>query len=185
MTLTPGVYSFTSGAQLTGALFLDFLGNPDAQFVFQIGTALTTGSASSVNTVTGLNGGPGSGVYWLVGSSATLGTTTTFAGNIIANSSVNLQTGAKILCGRAIALTSAVTLDNNVIAGDCSGGEAFLEGRSDFGSGGFSGGVGDVSVIPEPSTFALLLGPTFLALVGFVRRGRRSAPGSVAPLSMA
>ena len=96
-TFTPGVYHFDTSAQLTGAITLDFLGNPDADFVFQIGSTLTTASASSVNVI---NGGSLSGVYWQVGSSATLGTTTMFAGNILAEDSITLDTGADILSVR-------------------------------------------------------------------------------------
>ena len=72
-TLSPGVYHFDTTAQLTGTLTLDFTSDPDGDFVFQIGTALTTASSSVVNVI---NGSPLSGVYWQVGSSATLGTST-------------------------------------------------------------------------------------------------------------
>ncbi len=106
--LSPGVYLFSSSAQLTGSLVLDFGPNPDVPFVFQIGTTLTTGSAATVNV---LNGNSNSGVYWEVGSSATLGTSTTFAGNILAHQSITLNTTARTLCGRAIALVGAVTMD--------------------------------------------------------------------------
>lgn len=116
MTLTPGVYFFSSSAQLTGTLTLDFQGNPDALFVFQIGSTLTTASNSSVVTI---NGGIGPldacEVYWQVGSSATLGTTTSFIGSIVALTSISLNTGANIVSGRALARNGAVTLDNNVI----------------------------------------------------------------------
>ncbi len=152
-TLTPGVYHFDSSAQLTGALTLDFQGNPNAEFVFQIGSTLTTASSSSVNVI---NGDPTSGVYWQVGSSATLGTDTTFAGNILALASVGLDPHAEILCGRAFALTGAVTLKDNYISNNNTA-EDFGTGRSDFGSYGFSGGsVAPVpSPVPEPSTMLL------------------------------
>ena len=78
LTLTPGVYCFDTSAQLTGALTLNALGNSNSVFIFQIGSALTTASGSSV-VVT--NGGPLCNLFWQVGSSATLGTATQFSGN--------------------------------------------------------------------------------------------------------
>jgi len=168
-TLSPGVYHFDTSAQLTGTLTLDFAGNPDAIFVFQVGTALTTASASVVNV---LNGGPDSGVYWQIGSSATLGTSTVFAGNIIADQSITLNTTAKILCGRAIALNAAVTLDTNVISNDCDEDRDYNDGRSDFGSGGFDG-RGAVVETPEMTTAATML--FGLGLIGAARRRSRRA----------
>ena len=149
MTLSPGVYQFASSAQLTGTLILDFASNPGSSFVFQIGSTLTTASNSLVNV---LSGNENSGVYWEVGSSATLGTDTTFAGNIIALASVTLNTGTSIMCGRAIALTGAVTMDTNTISNDCIS-ESYSTGRVDYGSEGFSG-AGDN--IPEPASLLLL-----------------------------
>lgn len=165
LVLTPGVYRFASSAQLTGNLQLDFLGNPNALFVFQIGSTLTTASGSSVSI---LNGNIGGGVYWQVGSAATLGTSTMFLGNIIAQSSVTATTSASIMCGRAIALTAAVTMDNNVIANSCVGGAT-----DDYGSLGFSGATTS-STVPEPSTL-LLLGSGALALAGLARHRRQRA----------
>jgi len=153
LTLTPGVYHFDSSAQLTGTLILDFLGNPDASFIFQIGTTLTTASGSSVDVI---NGDSLSGVYWRVGSSATLGTSTTFAGNILALDSITMDTTAKIICGRAFAQTAAVTMDTNTISDTCSSGGDYGTGRSDFGSLGFSGGTGAETEVPEPGTLTLL-----------------------------
>jgi len=145
LTLTPGVYSFSSSAQLTGNLFLNFLGNPNSTFVFKIGSALTTASGSSVSETTGV---PGANVFWQVGSSATLGTGTRFQGSIIADQSVTLTTGASISCGRAIALNGAVTMDTNVISNECGGA---------------------TSTVPEPGSMALL-GTGMLGLFPVLRR---------------
>lgn len=115
LTLTPGVYCFSSSASLTGTLTLDLQGNPDAFFLFKIGSTLTTASASSVALIN--NGGETCppNLYWQVGSSATLGTGTSFTGNILALTSITLTTGAN-MNGRALARNGAVTLDTNTIA---------------------------------------------------------------------
>ncbi len=112
LTLGPGVYGFSTSAQLTGTLTLDAQGNPDAVFIFKIGSTLTTATGSSVVVI---NGGSSCNVFWQVGSSATLGTTTTFAGNILALTSITLNTGAS-LSGRALARNGAVTLAGNAVS---------------------------------------------------------------------
>lgn len=120
-TLTSGVYCFSSSAQLTGTLTLNAQGNANAVFIFKTGSTLTTASASSVVMI---NGGNPCGVAWQIGSSATLGTTTTFIGNLIALTSITLNTGANIT-GRALARNGAVTLDtNNISFASCSAGSA-------------------------------------------------------------
>lgn len=168
-TLTPGVYFFSSSAQLTGALTLDFLGNPSSMFVFQIGSALTTASGSSVAS---LNGGAHSSIFWQVGSSATLGSGTTFQGNIIADQDIAMVSASKILCGRAIALIGAVTMDNNVVSNDCANGGDYGSNTSDYGSIGFSGGTPTTATVPEPGT-VLLMASGMLALAVHVRRRRQ------------
>jgi hypothetical protein len=115
--LTPGVYCFSSSAQLTGTLTLNAQGNANAVFIFKIGTTLTTASNASVQVI---NGGQICNVFWRVGTSATLGTGTSFAGNILANASITLNTNANVT-GRLLARTAAVTLDtNNVSVSNCS-----------------------------------------------------------------
>ena len=115
-TLGPGVYTFSSSAQLTGTLTL----RGNGIYIFQMGSTLTTASNSKV-LVTG--GAQGCGVYWKVGSSATLGSGTQLVGTVIALTSITMVTGATIIPGRALARNGAVTLDSNRISmprGGCS-----------------------------------------------------------------
>lgn len=111
LKLTAGAYGFSTSAQLTGQLTLDAQGDPDAQFVFVIGSTLTTASASSVVLV---NGASPCNVYWKVGSSATLGSTTAFAGNLMALTSISVNNGVNVV-GRLLAREGAVTLLNDVL----------------------------------------------------------------------
>jgi type VI secretion system secreted protein VgrG len=145
LTLTPGVYSFSSSAQLTGQLTLNDEGNANAQFVFQIGTALTTAGSSSVVSTGSM--AQDSNVFWQVGSSATLGGLTAFEGNILANTSISLDGGATILDGRALAENGAVTLISNDI---------------------------NIGAVPEPSTLTLgLLGGAVLGVPALWTRSRK------------
>ena len=116
-TLTPGVYCSESGTfENSGTLTLDAQGDPNAVFIFQTDSTLVTASGSSVDLV---NGAQACNVFFAVGSSATLGTNSTFAGTIIALTSITLTTGAD-LEGRALALNGAVTMDtNNVSVPSC------------------------------------------------------------------
>jgi len=111
-TLTAGVYGFNTSAQLTGTLTLNEQGNPNSVFIINIGSTLTTASGSSISLINGAQGG---NVFFRVGSSATLGTSTSFAGDILALTSITLNTSAKIICGDALAQNGAVTLDSNTI----------------------------------------------------------------------
>lgn len=108
-TLQPGVYQ--GNLSLTGTVTLDNRTNPDAVFIFQASSTLITGSGSVVKFTTSHTS---CNVFWQVGSSATLGTNTTFVGTVLANTSVTAQTGATVP-GRLLAANGAVTLDTNVI----------------------------------------------------------------------
>jgi hypothetical protein len=138
LTLTPGVYCFSSSAQLTGMLTLDAQGDPNAQFIFQIGSTLTTASHSSVLVT---NGGTGCNVFWQVGSSATLGTSTHFVGSILALTSITLNSTAHIV-GRALARNGAVTMNDNSVAFATCGLASSDGGGGAGGSGGGGGGGG-------------------------------------------
>ena len=175
LTLAPGVYHFDSSAQLTGVLTLNAEGSDNALWVFQIGSTLKTASSSVVQII---NGGPGDGLFWQVGSSATLGTSTVFEGNILALTSITLNTNAIIPCGRALAQNGAVTMDTNVISTDCTAATANTgstawspDQAAELGGSGGNLGSGlsnpadnsvsdyntTVSSVPEPSAFLLLV----------------------------
>jgi Ice-binding-like/PEP-CTERM motif len=177
LTLAPGVYTVPAGTtNLSGTLILDGHGNANAAWVFQMASTLITSPNSVVSVI---NTGSGAGVYWDVASSATIDTSTTFLGNILALTSIGMNTSATDLCGRALAETGAVTLQQNSLSGTCSG---ILTG-----SGGLSGGlevtttsaggtqvgflpyapVGGGTSVPEPGTLGLM------ALSGLMMLGVR------------
>lgn len=111
-SFTPGVRTASTSLLLSsGSVTLNAQGDPDAVFIFQVGSTLTTGSNTSVALV---NGAQACNVFWVVGSSATLGTGTHFVGTVMAAASITAQTAAAIH-GRLLAQTGAVTLDTNVI----------------------------------------------------------------------
>jgi hypothetical protein len=138
-TKTAGVYDSAAGTfGITGELTLDAEGNPNAIFIFKMASTLIT-SANSRVTLTG--GALSANVFWQVGSSATLGTGTSFQGNILADQSITLTTGATVI-GRALALNGAVTMDNNTI----------------------NIPMNAVAAVPEPST--ILAGLSALGMLG-------------------
>jgi len=108
-TLAPGVYCAATSMGVTGTVTLDGQGDPDATFIFQIGSTLTTGTISNIALI---GGAQAKNVWWQVGSSATLGTGTTFRGNILALTSITLVNNATML-GRALARNGAVSLGTN------------------------------------------------------------------------
>ncbi|HQZ33426.1 MAG TPA: ice-binding family protein [Ilumatobacteraceae bacterium] len=112
LTLAPGVYSAASKAPLglSGALVLDGQGDPNAVFIFQTDSTLITSSGSSITVI---NGASECNVFWQVGSSATLGSGSTFVGSILALTSITVESSA-VVQGRALARNGAVTLDDNV-----------------------------------------------------------------------
>ena len=154
LTLSPGIYVFSSTADLTGTLTLN--GGSDAPFIFLVGSSLTTASSSSI-VLTG--GAEADDIFWAVGTggsgSATLGSSSTFIGNLIAQASISLGNSATV-CGSVTALTGAVTMATNTINGTNCGKLDETE----------SGGGGGTSPTPEPSTF-LLLATGLLGAPGF------------------
>jgi hypothetical protein len=122
-TLLPGVYCCTTPAVgLTGTLTLDAQGDPNAAWLFQTGTTLTTASNSAVVLINGVTPCNNDNITWQVGSSATLGSATSFVGNILASASVTLNTGA-VSSGGLYGHTGAVTMDTNRVS-TCAGAPA-------------------------------------------------------------
>jgi hypothetical protein len=147
LTLSPGVYTVPAGTtNLTGTLTLNGQGNLNAFWVFQMPSTLITSPGSVVNVI---NTGAGAGVFWNVGSSATLDTTTSFEGNILALTSITLDTGATDQCGRALAHTGAVNMDTNTVSIGCTnlvGGTTGSGGTG--GTGGSGNGLGGGLTVP-------------------------------------
>lgn len=146
--LTPGVYCSAGSFLLTGNLTLSGSG----VFIFKTVSSLVTSSGSSVT------GGDPCNVWWRIGSSASLGTTTSFIGNILALTSVTLDTGAT-LNGRALAQTGNVTLDANTISGPtCAS-----------GSGSTTPGLPNTGYAPSQNSNILwVIGSAVIALSSFL-----------------
>jgi len=158
----PGVY--TGASSLSGALTLQGDNLSGDTWVFLTG-GFTTATGSSV-TITDV--GPDASVYWVDTSSVTLGVDSTFLGNILAYTSIAVDTGATDYCGRALAQT-AVTLAQNTIGNDCTA-EGLSANLAD--TNGLSGGSATTAPVPEPSTLALL-GGGLLGFLGLALRRRR------------
>jgi hypothetical protein len=155
-TLTPGVYTSASSLGLSGDLTLDAQGDPNAVFVFQAGSTLTTGSASRVLLI---GGAQPCNVFWQVGSSATIGTSSAFVGNILALTSISLTTSAT-LNGRALARNGAVTLDTNTITkSTCAAPATTPPAAAPGAGGGPTGGPGTTPAGNTVRTSVRLRGP--------------------------
>jgi hypothetical protein len=155
--LAPGVYHFDTSVGITGLLELDAAGVDGVSWVFQIGSTLDTAAgpgASAVRLINpGGNLGSDVGVFWVVGSSATIGTYSKFEGNILALTDITVNTGATIYNGRALAQNGAVTLDNNIISDICPAGSSSPNSGPGFSGGlGFdaSGTLGPIPINPTP-----------------------------------
>ncbi|MFF7753331.1 ice-binding family protein [Streptomyces sp. NPDC007971] len=175
LTLVPGVYTASSTLGLTGTLTLDARGNPNAVWVFQIGSGLTTASSSRVSLI---NGASPCNVFWKIGSSATLGTSTAFVGNILAMTSITATTSATIE-GRALARGGAVTLDTNTItrpqcaAGTTGATTAGTTGSTTAGTTGSTtaGTTGSTTAGTTGSTTAGTTGSTTAGTTGSTTAG--------------
>jgi hypothetical protein len=159
-TIFPGIYTVLAGVtNLSGALILDGQGNSNAVWIFLFASTLITSEDSTV-TVLNVGNGAGVGLYWSVGSAATLDGDT-FAGNVLAHDLISSNGDLTLACGRLLSAETQVTLIHDKISIGCEG--------IGFGSGGFDQGGGGHQVIPEAATL-LLLGFGLAGLFTFRKR---------------
>ena len=175
LTFLPGVYSAVSNFELTGALTLNAEGLPNVDFIFLVGS-LTADVGSSVNLI---HPGTNDGVYWVVGSSATLDGAT-FVGNVLAHTSITMGSDVTITCGSALANTGDVTLIGDTITTGCNsiytssttGGPTGTGGGLVTTSGGTTTPPPGIAPVPEPGAW-LLLG-SIIAVLAAQRRWARA-----------
>lgn len=171
-TLTSGVYKSTSSLALSGVLTLDGQGDPNAVFIFQMASTLITASASQVNVI---NGAQACNVFWQVGSSATLGTGSSFRGTIMALTSISVNTGA-VVKGRALARNGQVSLQTNTFVTPACGTSNVIPAPGTGGTGGGGSlpktGV-DAAFMPLLGVGGLLLGVGGLFVALVATRSRR------------
>jgi hypothetical protein len=156
-TFSPGVRTASSSLLLSsGSVTLNAEGNPNAVFIFQIGSTLITGSNTSVSLI---NGAQACNVFWQVGSSATLGTGTRFVGTIMAAASITANTAATIH-GRLLAQTAAVTLeDNTITTSNCASSASGGGGSEGNGGGGIETTTpAEAAKLAEANTLAEAVG---------------------------
>lgn len=174
LSLTAGAYGFSTSAQLTGQLTLNAQGDPNAQFVFVIGSTLTTASASSVILT---NGASPCNVHWKVGSSATLGSTTAFVGNLMALSDISLNDGVTVN-GRVLARNGEVTLINDVLSNEgCVTGSSSTPSDTDNGGSATSTTTATTTTAVAPSNTKKKAAKAKRKGTAILTRGRKSAAG--------
>jgi hypothetical protein len=172
ISLTPGIYRFTSTAQLTGTLTLDAQNQDHAVWVFQIGSTFTSAAGASVVFANlAANAVANDGVFWQVGSTTVLGVGTTLEGNVLGGTSFDFGSGATIEHGRALTGTGTINLSSNTFD--------FIAASSGYSGGLMFDGLNVVPVnsIPEPAA-VLWLAP--LGALGFACWRRRSARRALA-----
>ena len=167
--ILPGVYTVpAAGTNLSGALILDGQGNSNAQWAFLFPSTLITSTTSNV-FVTNVGSGSDVGLYWSVGTAATLNGPT-FAGNVLANQLISSDGNLTMGCGRLLSAESQVTLNQDNISTGCD-----IAGTPGFGSSGFNGsGAGSQTAVPEPASSILFV----IGLIGMVvwNKRKRSKP---------
>jgi len=172
-TFKPGVRNASSSLLLSsGSVTLDAQGDPNAVFIFQIGSTLITGSNTSVSLI---NGAQACNVFWQVGSSATLGTGTRFVGTVMASATITANTAATIH-GRLLAQTGAVNLDTNTITtSNCA---------SSTGGGSGGGGSGGTETTTPEEAAKLAAANTLAeatASAGAAGPGASTGTGTILP----
>lgn len=155
MTFGPGVWASTTSIGLYGDVILDAKGNSSAVFIFQAGSTLITAASSRVLLV---NGARSENVFWQVGSSATIGASSKFAGTIMAYASVTVSNSASIQ-GRALAKTGAVTLDNDTFDSQDGSAAQPIALNSSSGAGSAGGGSAGAGGAPASGSVQAPAGP--------------------------
>ncbi len=176
-TLLPGLYRAASSLAISaGDLTLDGQGDPNAVFIFKIGSTLTTGTGRKVILI---GSAQAANVFWQVGSSATIGVTSSMQGNILAAVSITIQSGAT-LQGRALARSGAVTLDNNAVGMKPTSGIVVAWGLNTSGQTNSPAGLRGVTAIAagEAHTVALKSDGTVVAW-GLNTSGQTNVPAGV------